>query len=154
MIDKDQYLNVTSHADKIGLYPWHLYQILVDNGFITYEHEGYVLREKGKEYGKQYFEGKYDEMYVKFKDTILENEIVKYEINKYYKELKEKPEKERYNKALVVKGMRKDGYTVEDNDNMDIIAVKDGETLKMIFQESDEKIVTTSFQWKEERAGS
>ncbi len=37
---------------------------------------------------------------------------------------------------------------VEDNDSMDITAVKGGETMNLEFQHSDKKIVTTSFSWE------
>lgn len=65
--------------------------------------------------------------------------------------LEEKPEQEKYNKSLLVESFKKDGYTVEDNDSMDILAVKEGKTMNLEFQESDEKIVSTSFAWKEVR---
>jgi len=81
----------------------------------------------------------------------LKHPLVEEAVHRHFKELEEKPKREKEVKDRYVEELREEGYIVEDNDSMDITAVKDGETMKMIFQKSDEKLVSSSFSWKEAR---
>lgn len=140
-----EYVYIKDLSDTLDIYALALEQIFIDIEFIEIINGRNILINEGLEYGIEYLG------YTNFKPSILKHQLVKEALNKHFKALKERPEREKEERDRYVKQLQEKGYTIEDNDSMDIIAIKDGETLKMIFQESDEKIVTTSFSWKEER---